>query len=384
MDSLRLALYRLITGRLTHRDQELLQQWAKENEEREKLLDKFSEADYISLQIERRNMVNVSRPMADMQRRIHEIRRRKYVHVFSIAALVAIIIGFATKFYINPIEETTKGYVSHVNRPNSIEEITPGKTIAHLTSTSGTSIPLTAADTMSVLPETLVMGNMSAIPQKDQLLSLDVPRGGEFKVMLEDSTEVWLNSESTLSYPEAFGPKERRVRVTGEAYFAVTHDENRPFYVETQGQTIRVYGTSFNVRAYDDDPFIYTTLEEGSISITRSDIPSGEIKLLPGHQALLSLEDRKLALRAVDPKVITGWRHGRFVFEEQPLSTIMRDLSRWYNFDYEFTSPQIADIVFMGSIPRYADFVTAISIIEKSGGIKFTTHEGKVIISAYE
>lgn len=213
-------------------------------------------------------------------------------------------------------------------------------------------------------------------------LCLDVPRGGEFKIILEDSTEVWLNSESTLSYPEVFSPTERRVRVTGEAYFAVKTDAKRPFYVETDRLTVKVYGTAFNVRAYADDPFIYTTLERGSISITRTDISSGEVLLSPGHQALLNREDLKLNMRTVDPQVITGWRHGRFVFEEQPLASIMRDLSRWYDFDYEFESPELEQIIFMGSIPRYADFATAISIIEMSGGLHFTTQDGKVIISS--
>ena len=97
---------------------------------------------------------------------------------------------------------------------------------------------------------------------------------------------------------------------------------------------------------------------------------------------MLSREDNRLNMRTVDPQVIAGWRHGRFVFEEQPLSSIMRDLSRWYDFEYEFESPEVAQIVFMGSIPRYADFASAISIIEMSGGLRFTTRDGKVIISS--
>ena len=85
-------------------------------------------------------------------------------------------------------------------------------------------------------------------------------------------------------------------------------------------------------------------------------------------------------MKVVDPSVITGWRHGRFVFEEQPLSSIMRDLSRWYDVDYEFDDPALEKIVFMGSIPRYADFATAISIIEKSGGLKFVMQGDRVLI----
>lgn len=261
----------------------------------------------------------------------------------------------------------------------SIDEIQPGTTRARLISTSGESINLTATDTSRVASVMLAAQNcpVTATPE----LCLDVPRGGEFKITLEDSTQVWLNSESTLRYPEVFSPTERRVQVTGEAYFVVAHDDSRPFYVDTKEQTVRVYGTTFNVRAYADDPYVCTTLEQGSVSISRRNHSSGEVMLSPGHQARLDRDGNNLNLRVVDPKVITGWRHGRFVFEEQPLAGIMRDLSRWYDFRYEFAEPELERIVFMGSIPRYADFATAISIIEKSGGLRFTTEGDKVVIS---
>ena len=142
-----------------------------------------------------------------------------------------------------------------------------------------------------------------------------------------------------------------------------------------------MYGTTFNVRAYADDPYIYTALEHGSISIRRSESPSGEVRMSPGHQALLNREDSKLNMRIVDTQVITGWRNGRFVFEDQPLSVIMRDLARWYDFEYEFDDPSLADIIFMGSIPRYSDFTVAKRILERSGDIELRTADNKIIIS---
>lgn len=337
----------------------------------------------MSRQLERRTLVRVDRPMADMQRRISAIRRRKAMRAISIAAMVAIVLGLAATYIIydrhKAIPDTAAIAETPVT-PISLDAITPGTTRARLTATTGESLNLSAADTAGMYRQVTLAQNCPV--ENTRQLCLDVPRGGEFKIILEDSTEVWLNSESTLSYPEVFSSTERRVRVTGEAYFAVKPDAKRPFYVETDEQTVRVYGTAFNVRAYADDPCVYTTLEHGSISITRADAGSGEVLLSPGHQALLNREDHKLNMRIVDPQVITSWRHGRFVFEEQPLASIMRDLSRWYDFEYEFASPELEQIVFMGSIPRYADFASAISIIEMSGGICFTTRDNKVIISA--
>lgn len=86
-------------------------------------------------------------------------------------------------------------------------------------------------------------------------------------------------------------------------------------------------------------------------------------------------------MKTVNPGTFTSWRHGRFVFEDQPLSAIMRDLARWYDIEYEFADASLSSIVFMGSIPRYSDFGTAIAILEKSGGIRFSTEGRKVIIS---
>jgi len=372
-----------LTGRTTPEERKQLEQWAGDDTARRALLARLADPEYVSRQIERRTLVSVERPMADMQRRISAIRRQHMMRVASIAAMVAIVIGLAATYIIydrhEPDSDTTILAETHAT-PISLDAITPGTTRARLIAATGESLNLSASDTACVNRHMILSQNCKV--EDPRQLCLDVPRGGEFKIVLEDSTEVWLNSESTLSYPEVFSPTERRVHVTGEAYFAVKPDPKRPFYVETDEQTVRVYGTAFNVRAYADDPYVYTTLEHGSISITRTDVASGEVLLSPGHQALLNREDNKLNMRIVDPQVITGWRHGRFVFEEQPLASIMRDLSRWYNFEYEFASPELKQIIFMGSIPRYADFATAISIIEMSGGLHFTTRGSKVIISA--
>lgn len=158
-------------------------------------------------------------------------------------------------------------------------------------------------------------------------------------------------------------------------------DNSRPFYVESGGQSIRVYGTTFNVRGYPDEDAILTTLETGSIAISASGREDAELYLSPGHQSRFDKTDEEVTMKTVNPEIVTGWRHGKFVFEETPLSTIMRDLSRWYDFEYEFADPSVKDIVFMGSVSRYSDFRTIICILEDSGEVRFYTQGNKVIIS---
>ncbi|WP_300957308.1 FecR family protein, partial [uncultured Duncaniella sp.] len=293
MESVQRLLYRYMIGKCTSGELEELRRWAEGSPERQALLRRLADEDYITRQFARRELVRIERPMADMSRRISASRRRLWSRFVSAAAVVAVIIGIGAACYIYNVGDGIS--LSTGNAPmaaaddsvkvRSLDEILPGSVRARLTSTSGSAVTLRAQDTSRVGNRILLSHNcpVDRVPE----LCLDVPRGGEFKVVLEDSTEVWLNSESTLRYPEVFSPGERRVQVTGEAYFAVKHDSSRPFYVETPEQTIRVYGTSFNVRAYADDPIVYTTLEEGSISLTRRDFHSGEVMLSPGHQAML-------------------------------------------------------------------------------------------------
>lgn len=134
------------------------------------------------------------------------------------------------------------------------------------------------------------------------------------------------------------------------------------------------------MRDYADDATAYTTLESGSVAVSPSADYDGEVMLSPGHQMAYDKDAEHFTMRVVDPQVVTSWRHGKFVFEDQPLKVIMHDLSRWYDFEYEFADPAIEEIEFLGTVPRYADFSTAVSVIEKCADLRFTTRNGKVYI----
>lgn len=374
-------IYKSIIGKLTTEERAELDAWVKEDEANGRFLSDITDPAALKSERDSRRLIDSSRPAADMQRRIDAIRSRSRNRVLLRAASIAAIIGVAGYFAFNfgwsglssdkePIAEVTE---------ISIADLKPGKASAILSSSEGHSLVLAASESGLETDELLTSPKDKQKEVQD--LCLDVPRGGEFKIVLEDSTEVWLNSESQLRYPSTFDKNERRVQVTGEVYFSVKKDPERPFYVESRGQVVKVYGTTFNIKAYPDEEISYTTLETGSISLRQSSGEGGELYLSPGHQAVFNQAEEKVDMKVVNTSVITGWRHGRFVFEEQPLSAIMKDLSRWYDFEYEFSDEALKNVVFMGSIPRYGDFRTAISILEKSGGISFDTSGSKVIIS---
>ena len=386
-----ILILKLLYGIITHDETRQLNEWisADPSEQRAALVKMLQDNEELTREYRQRHLTDTENALHEMETRIH-IAERPLRHsraITAAAASIALLLCTALWYFSSTtsLSHSDTTLIADTAVPpsyaDSSEVIRPGVTKAVLWQQSGNSIHLGATDSIADTRQ-LIAKRSDICPISPEQLCLEVPRGGEFRIMLEDSTIVWLNSESTLRYPETFGPSERRVEISGEAYFAVHKDVHRPFYVESQGQIIRVYGTTFNVRSYADDFNTYTTLETGSIAIRKNGLQSGEIYLSPGHQAIFNKTDSSMIMTTVNPEVITGWRHGRFVFEGQTLTSIMHDLARWYDFEFEFTDPSIASISFNGSIPRYADFNTAITILENCGAVSFNITGNKVTISS--
>jgi ferric-dicitrate binding protein FerR (iron transport regulator) len=207
------------------------------------------------------------------------------------------------------------------------------------------------------------------------------PKGSDVvSLTLADGTKVWLNSESSLQYPVAFAGNERKVSVTGEAYFEVEKNPKKPFRVQfaSAGREgiVEVLGTHFNVNAYDDEPVIETTLLEGSVKVN-SKVKS--IMLKPGEQASLSQSSH--TSHTVDVQTVMAWKNGKFDFGEgTDLKQIMRQVARWYDVEVEYKGTIREE--FGGTMPRG---VTAASLLEKfemTGRVKFKIEGRKVIVSA--
>lgn len=159
--------------------------------------------------------------------------------------------------------------------------------------------------------------------------TLIVPKGGEYSLELPDGTVVWVNSESSLRFPEKFTSNRREVFLEGEAYFEVKKDANRPFYVHTEAGKVRVLGTAFNVCAYSNDRFWQTTLVEGSVMINQEE---KEVLLKPNEQYQIDVRTGKAGLREVLPELYTSWRDGKFYFKAYTFEELVEKLERWYDF----------------------------------------------------
>lgn len=372
-----------ILGNISEAESLQLEKWRRKSATNEKMYIRIVDETFLRVECQRQKLFNTERAKQEMLRRIgaKDVRRRRLL-IFKSAAITAISIAaiWAVVFFALPYINNNDTPVGKIMGLAQVEAIKAGSTKATLTLTDGSKVTLGSNSTNNISAIKIARQKEGAPHRAHNILS--TPRGGEFKVTLEDGTVVWLNAQSQLYYPDLFDGNERRVKLMGEAFFEVTKNPDKPFYVETDKQTVRVYGTKFNVCSYAEDPIVYTTLLTGSISLKLNMGNNSELILTPGHQALLERTTSSVNVHTVDAESVTSWHNGRFVFDDQNLDQIMRTLSRWYDFTYEFCNKSLKSTVFMGGISRYSDFGAVIETLEKSGNnIKFIISGHHIIIA---
>lgn len=205
---------------------------------------------------------------------------------------------------------------------------------------------------------------------------LRTPRGGQYKITLPDGTNVWLNANSSISYPTAFTGKERNVSITGEAYFEVAGEAKRPFTVKVNRMEVLVLGTHFNINAYADESTINTTLLEGAVLVRAGD----ENKLLmPGKQAQVNAAgDGIVAVKRVDVNNTIAWKNGYFSFDDADIPTVMRQLSRWYNIEVRYND-KVPEGTFTGEIGRSLTQEQLLKVLSQAR-INFKVEDGRRIV----
>ncbi|MEO3404968.1 FecR domain-containing protein [Mucilaginibacter sp. CAU 1740] len=273
---------------------------------------------------------------------------------------------------------------------NNRRDIPPGGNRAVLTLAGGEQINLTKASTGKLTSQgnTGIVKNASGqvIYQEeghqkgDQAFgqnSISTPVGGIWQICLPDGTRVWLNNSSSLSYPTSFeGKKERRVNLTGEAYFEVARDKHHPFVVYSGDQEVRVLGTHFNVRAFRDDPLWLTTLVVGRVTV-RSKMEGEARDIKPGEQALN--DNGHFLIRPVNTADAVAWKDGYFRFTNTPVEQVMRELSRWYGVEVRFEGP-VPDEHLNGKISRSRYISKVLAALEATQIVHFKVEGRRVIV----
>ena len=203
---------------------------------------------------------------------------------------------------------------------------------------------------------------------------LVIPRGGEYKIVLADGSQVWINSQSVLEFPACFVGKERRVRLQGEAYFEVSKNVEKPFIVDMGNKEIRVLGTSFNVNDYDGKSV--TTLVSGKVQVFVND---KDYVLTSSMQVRVEGDD--VFVEEVDVREFTAWKDGLFVFKKQKLREVMDILSRWYDVDVFYQNLELQNLHFTGTIQRHSEISGMLKFLEKTDIVKFTLNGKTLIVS---
>ena len=190
-----------------------------------------------------------------------------------------------------------------------------------------------------------------------------------------------MNSESEIRVPVTFEKGQREVFMKGEIYFDIVRDSLAPFVVHTHQGDIRVSGTSFNVRDYQDENFLETTLVNGKVAFERGGNYS---YLKPGEQLRLNKEDGKTTVETVDVLLYCSWKDGRFVFEKQRLEVIMNTIARWYNINVFYESSSVKDILFTGNIKRYSDLEQVVNMLKLINKIDIEIKDRNVFVRSNE
>lgn len=244
-------------------------------------------------------------------------------------------------------------------------------------------------DTTRVV-ETGVEGNMakaekqSLVYEKQEAEELvynkvTIPRAGEYSLTLSDGTRVWLNSDSEIRYPVAFGKDRRTVFLSGEAYFEVEKDSTRPFYVVVDDMEVKVYGTSFNVNTHHEGR-VQTALVEGKVGI-RVKSTGEESILRPNQMAEFDTESKHVEVKDADMYYYTAWRAGEFVFQNETIEEIMDRLCRWYDTEVFYANASVKGKRFTGVITRFTDVADVLHLIGETATVQFNLKGNVITVS---
>lgn len=365
-------------GVITVSETEFLEQWLASNEEFKSLVDSLEDDAYLIDKLNQYTSIEI--PSVDQilstNSKVKHIQQKtssikKWLPYM--AASVLLLMGFFLLRYY------THQDLPMVVKENSASVVSPGTNKAKLVLSDGTVLDLSDSQDGLEITENGIsyMDGQSLIGvEKEITATLEVPRGGQYQIVLADGTKVWLNAASKLVYPIKFVGDKRVVRLEGEAYFEVKHNKKQPFIVEFEDNKIEVLGTSFNVQAYPMSEKSQTTLVNGSVKISNS--TNSSLLLKPNEQATISNNTMSVKKVNVEPYVL--WKDGVIVLDKQDLSAIIPQLERWYNVEFDINSIPAHTSTLSGEIPRDIPFNSVLEVLMEQLKLKFEINGRRVMV----
>lgn len=368
-------LQRYVDGRCTEEERAWVEEWYTKNYDPEFKIDPLLAEEHFvevwqALESERNS------------KRIWPIRK-----IAAVAASIAIVLSIGV-FYVwksatPDIEQVTVQQESspiEAGRDQALLTLADGRTI-HLDSVAVGDYVAEGGMIITKMDDGTLAYKMSESthnPGKEVYNTISTPRGGQYKVVLPDNSVVWLNAASSLRFLVAFGGNTRLVELTGEGYFEVAHDKQKPFIVTSQNQQTIVKGTKFNITAYSEERKMTTTLLEGSVLVkAMHNDRTDEVLLRPNEQVVL--ENNTMAKSSVNAMEAIAWKNGKFIFNNTPLRDIMQQLARWYDVEVEYLDT-VDGITFTGSVSRFDNIQDVLRKISLTESVRFKTTERRVMV----
>ncbi len=312
---------------------------------------------------------------------------RKINFVRWMAAASIIIIGSLASYFF--LANSRKEIPKEVNAVTASDIKSPENNKATITLANGTVLHLDSA----VNGQLAMQGDVKLVKLANGQIAYETsgsneisnppynilsnPRGSKIIDMeLADGSHVWLNTGSSIKYPVAFTGKERKVFITGEAYFEIAHNSAMPFKVANDKMEVTVLGTKFNVNAYDDETDVKVTLVQGAVKVKNTTTTQ---RLLPGEQARITTNDIHIT-NDIDLDEVMAWRSGKFIFGEKAnIETVMHQVARWYDVEIEYQGKITSH--FGGTISRQSNISELIKVLEATGHLRCRIEGKKLIIS---
>ena len=356
------------------------QHWLNEDTENRKLYRSLKEGEQNEILFDKDQVFkNISNKLSlNTEKKIPLYQKKWFKYAVSSVAVIALFIAGG---YFTFHETATP--------PEKVEKsiFDPGSKKAYLLSMQGEKIDLSESFEVKKEDGTIISNNnqgvisfQKTVPIKKTIerQTIYVPKSGEYELVLADGSRVFLNSESQLAFPSYFEGDTRRVELTGEAYFEVKKD-GRPFIIQTPDLSIEVLGTSFNVNAYQTNPYVNATLVEGSIRI-RLPEKQESFLLQPDHNFRLDKLSEEISVQQVNTDIYTAWVKGEFMFRNQPLAEIFAQLERWYDFKIIYENPDIAKMRFTGSAEKVRPLNYLLNQIQAVTDIQYKSEGDKIIL----
>lgn len=306
-----------------------------------------------------------------------------------IAAAASVLLVISAGFFIyrqSQLKRSTPKVAAIVN------DVAPGRNVAMLTLANGQKVMLDSSTDGLLAREggtnirktaggQIVYEDGAATENEltVRINRIDIPRGGQYQLVLPDGTKVWLNAASSLQYPSSFTGKDRTVHLSGEAYFEVAQNTEMPFRVVSANQTLEVLGTHFNINSYDEEDVVKTTLLQGSVKLTNTLADASRI-LRPGEQSALYRAKQSFRVAKADIEETMAWKEGYFIWNKEPLESIMRKLARWYNIEPVYEKP-LTDVELSGIVSRSKNLSEVLAVMEMTGSVHFRIDGKKLIVT---